>query len=122
MGASWVSIVESAREFARDRDWEQFHTPKNLALAISGEVGELCAEVQWLTADEVRAGLEGDLRERLRDEAADVLIYLMRFADSCDFDLLDAAERKIATNARKYPVGLSRGRATKYTELKGEEA
>ncbi|MEV6226551.1 nucleotide pyrophosphohydrolase [Saccharopolyspora shandongensis] len=106
------------REFAEARDWQRFHTPRNLALALAGEVGELVAELQWVSDEELAERLrDAALFERLSDEAADVLIYLVRFADVCGIDLLAAAEAKIARNEHRYPAGLSRGSAAKYTEL-----
>ena len=103
-------------EFAEERDWDQFHNPKNLAMAVAGEVGELVEHFQWLTFEEAR-----DLPQATRDEvaleAADVLLFLLRLCDKLDIDLAAAAERKLELNARKYPVAKSRGRATKYDKL-----
>jgi NTP pyrophosphatase (non-canonical NTP hydrolase) len=89
--------------FARDRDWEQFHTPKNLAMALAGEAGEVLAELQWLTPLQCQELSEGQ-REALALELADVLIYLCRLADVTGIDLMDAAERKIAINADRFPT------------------
>ncbi|APU19540.1 nucleotide pyrophosphohydrolase [Actinoalloteichus sp. GBA129-24] len=98
------------RAFVEARGWQEFHTPKNLALALTGEVGELVSEVQWLAAEEIPAALaEGPLRGRIADEAADVLLYLLRFADSCGIDLLAAANAKIDRNEQRFPVELQRG-------------
>jgi dCTP diphosphatase len=103
------------RQFAAERDWEQFHTPKNLAMALVAEAGELAAEFQWLTAAQSAAPDEQQL-QRIRAEAADVLIYLVRLADELGFDLLAAAAMKIQANERRYPVDKVRGSSRKYNE------
>ena len=102
--------------FARARDWEQFHTPKNLAMALSVEVAEVVEHFQWLTAEQSQR-LSPAKRGELADELADTFIYLLKLADHFDIDLLDAARRKIRKNARKYPVSKSKGLAKKYSEL-----
>jgi len=101
--------------FAAARDWEQFHSPKNLAMALSVEVAELVEEFQWLSEPESKA-LDAARRERVRLELADVFIYLLRLADRLDVDLIRAADDKIALNERKYPADRVRGDARKYTE------
>lgn len=106
------AVANRLEEFASARDWAQFHTPKNLAMALAGEVGELAAELQWHEGD---TEINNDLKTRLAGEAADVLIYLMRFAAVCEIDLLAAAEAKIAVNEARYPAREARGRADKYT-------
>ena len=104
-------LRDRLREFAAVRDWEQFATPRNLALALAGEVGELCAELQW----EPEGGpLSSERLEAIRGEMADVLIYLVRLGDVLDIDLLAAARRKMRVNARKYPVRRAKGNARKY--------
>lgn len=103
------------REFVRERDWEQFQTPKNLAMALAGEAGELVAEFQWLTAEQ-SANLEGPKLQAVGDEMADVLIYLIRLADTLDVDLLELAAAKQIKNNEKYPASLVRGSARKYSE------
>lgn len=100
------------RDFARERDWEQFHSPKNLCMALSGEVGELLEHFQWLTPEQ-SDNLTEQTRREVELEMADVLLYLIRLADKLDVDLIDAAERKIELNAVKYPIDRSRGNATK---------
>ncbi|MCP2166790.1 nucleotide pyrophosphohydrolase [Goodfellowiella coeruleoviolacea] len=91
-------------DFAAARQWEPWHTPRNLALALTGEVGELVSELQWLTDEEVRAGLaSGPLRDRVADEVADVLLYLVKFADACGLDLLAEAHAKIDRNEVRFP-------------------
>ena len=102
-------------EFAAARDWDQFHSPKNLAMALSVEASELLEEFQWLTEEQSRA-LDAERRERVRLEMADVLIYLLRLADKLDVDVLRAAHDKVALNEAKYPADRVRGDARKYTE------
>jgi len=102
------------REFADARDWEQFHSPKNLAMALAGEAGELLAIFQWLSEMQSSA-LDNEDRDRVAEEMADIQIYLLRLADVLDLSLPAAVEGKIADNERKYPVGESKGNATKYS-------
>ncbi len=102
--------------FAQERDWDQFHNPKNLAMAVAGEAGELVEHFQWLTPEQA-ANLSAATREEVALEAADVLLFLLRLCDKLDIDLAAAAERKLELNAKKYPVHKSRGRATKYDKL-----
>lgn len=107
---SLAEVQERLREFAAVRDWEQFHAPKNLAMALIVEAAELVEHFQWLTPDE-SARLTPAQREAVEQELADVLLYLVRLADRLDVDLLAAAERKIALNEGKYPVESTRGKA-----------
>jgi dCTP diphosphatase len=102
--------------FAAERDWDQFHNPKNLAMAVAGEAGELVEHFQWLTFEQAE-NLPRATRDEVALECADVLLFLLRLCDKLDIDLASAAEKKLALNARKYPVDKSRGRATKYTKL-----
>jgi NTP pyrophosphatase (non-canonical NTP hydrolase) len=102
--------------FAAERDWDQFHNPKNLAMALAGEAGELVEHFQWLTFEEA-ADLPPATREEVALECADVLLFLLRLADKLDIDLAAAAEKKLELNALKYPVEKSRGKATKYNKL-----
>jgi NTP pyrophosphatase (non-canonical NTP hydrolase) len=99
-------------EFARERDWDQFHSPKNLAMALAGEVGELLEHFQWLTEAQSR-DLPADAKDAVALEMADVLLYLVRLADLLDVDLAATAQRKIGLNAVKYPVDVVRGSARK---------
>jgi NTP pyrophosphatase (non-canonical NTP hydrolase) len=101
--------------FAAARDWQQFHSPKNLAMALSVEAAEVVEEFQWLT-EKQSCTLDDERRERVRLELADVFIYLLRLADRLDVDLIRAAEDKIAQNERKYPAERVRGDARKYDE------
>ena len=103
-------------KFAAARDWDQFHNPKNLATAVAVEAGELQEHFQWLTPTQA-ARLSRTARREVAHECADVLLFLLRLCDKLDIDLAAAAKRKLAINARKYPVRKSRGRATKYTKL-----
>jgi NTP pyrophosphatase (non-canonical NTP hydrolase) len=109
-----AGLRRDLRRFADARDWQQFHTPKNLAMALSVEAAELLECFQWLTPDQSARLAAGD-RRAVEEEAADVLLYLLRLTDVMDIDLLDAAQRKMTLNARKYPVSLSRGSARKYS-------
>lgn len=105
-------LAQALREFARERDWEQFHTPKNLAMALIVETAELVEHFQWLTPQQ-SLELNTDKLEQVRQELADNLIYLTRIADVLGIDLMDAAYRKMAINAAKYPADKSRGSAAK---------
>jgi len=107
------------REFAQARDWQRFHTPKNLVMALSVEASELLEPFQWLTAEQSQQ-LGPEQHEAVRQEIADVLIYLTRLADLLEINLLDAAADKLALNARKYPVERSHGNATKYSDFKND--
>jgi dCTP diphosphatase len=95
------------REFARGRDWERYHTPKNLAMALIVEAAELVEPFQWLTPEQSQQ-LGAEQHEAVRQEIADVLIYLTRLADVLEIDLLEAAADKLVINARKYPVDAAR--------------
>lgn len=113
---SLLLLRDALRAFAVERDWEQFHTPKNLAMALSGEAGEVIEHFQWLTP-EASAALSAGQCEEVALELADVLLYLVRLADVLDVDLADAAHRKLAINARRYPAEKARGRYEKYDKL-----
>ncbi len=103
-------LTASIREFAEERDWNRFHSPKNLSMALIVEAAELVEHFQWLTRKQSRAPDE-EQRNAVSLEMADVLIYLVRLADQLDIDLLEAARRKILLNAKKYPLKTSRRRA-----------
>jgi NTP pyrophosphatase (non-canonical NTP hydrolase) len=106
------------REFTSERDWERFHTPKNLVMALAGEAGELVAVFQWLSPDESSDAMaEPSHAERVRDEIADVFAYLLRLADVLGIDLEAALAAKMIKNAQKYPVHAARGSGRKYTDL-----
>src|SRR5215469_10332349 len=106
------------RQFVAERDWEQFHNPKNLVMALAGEVGELTEIFQWLTQEESAAVMaDEDRAGQVRDELADVFAYLIRLADVLEVDLERAFAEKMIKNARKYPAETARSSAAKYTEL-----
>ena len=112
-----ASIESLVSEFASVRDWDQFHSIKNLLLALVGEVGELSELVQWKTDTELNDFLgEVTGRERFAEEIADVMIYLVRLAQQAGIDLPEAVANKIAVNELKYPISLSRGNAVKYNK------
>lgn len=111
-----ITLRDELRTFATDRDWDQFHSPKNLATALNVEAAELLEHFQWLKDEESR-NLPDPVRQAVAEEIADVLLYLVRIADKLDVDLVEAARRKIELNAKKYPVELARGNATKHTKL-----
>jgi len=108
------------RDFARRRDWEQFHAPKNLVMALAGEAGELIEHFQWLTE---RQSEELDARtlEQVASEIADIQIYLVRLADRLGVSIADAVEAKVLENERKYPVERAYGNSRKYTEYGPQE-
>lgn len=105
-------VVTALREFAAQRDWGQFHDPKNLAMALSSEVGELCALYRWVrTEDADSFGQDPGNRARIEDELADVTIFLLLLADRTGINLEEVAMRKISRNAARCPVEMSRGLA-----------
>src|SRR6185437_5234857 len=111
-----LALRDALRRFAAERDWGQFHSPKNLAVAVSVEAAELLEHFQWLT-DEQSAALSPETRAGVSEELADVLLYLIRLADRLDLDLIACATEKLRRNADKYPVEKARGNAKKYTQL-----
>ncbi len=111
-----TALQQKLTEFANERDWQAFHTPKNLAMALAGEAGELLAEFQWLSAEQSGA-LSAQQLVAVKHEMADVLLYLLRLADKLNVNLEQAAYEKIALNAEKYPIALARGNALKYNQL-----
>ena len=113
---SLAELAEAVRRFGRERDWHLYHTPKNLTAALIVEAAELLEPFQWLTPEE-SLRLTEPKREAVRQEMADVLIYLVSLANLLEVDLLQAAEDKLAINAAKYPVEKAKGNAAKYTEL-----
>lgn len=117
-----TEIQEWLRTFAKARDWEQYHTPKNLVMAVAGEVGELVEIFQWLTEEEsCRLRRRGKERTKVEDEMADVFVYILRLADILSIDLQSAVWKKLHKNQRKYPVKLAKGNAKKYTELRNKK-
>ena len=108
-------LQQRLKQFAVDRDWEQFHAPKNLAMALIVEAAELVEHFQWLTEQQSRQLEEAKLQE-VAFELADILIYSLRLAERLDIDLLDVVEKKILINEQKYPVEKVKGSSKKYTE------
>ncbi len=107
---SLSELAETLQRFADERDWEQFHSPKNLVMALGVEVAELAEHFQWLTQKQ-SLQLSPHRKQEVGEELADVLIYLVRLADRLDIDLLTEAGKKVILNAEKYPVKESKGRS-----------
>ena len=116
MSTELESLKLRLRDFAKERDWDQFHSPKNFSMALIVECAELVEHFQWLT-DEQSKNLPAETLEEVRLEMADIFLYLIRLADKLDVDLMDAANRKIKLNAEKYPVEKAKGLAIKYNKL-----
>lgn len=116
MSTDIQDLQTALRSFARERDWEQFHSPKNLAMAMSVEAAELLEQFQWLTEEESRS-LTDTKREAVAEELADVFLYLLQLSDKLGIDPLDAARKKLQLNAIKYPVERAKGTSKKYSEL-----
>lgn len=113
-----AEIKTKVLAFARERDWEQFHSPKNLSMALAAEAGELMEHFLWSTPEHsIAVAHDPAKRTRIADELADVVIYAVEFANATGLDLAAAIEAKMAANAQKYPVEKAKGRADKYTEL-----
>jgi NTP pyrophosphatase (non-canonical NTP hydrolase) len=113
---NFAALRQALRRFAEERDWDKFHSPKNLAIALSVEAAELLEHFQWVSETE-SAVIPPERREQMRHEMADVLLYLIRLADKLNIDLAAAAAEKIQLNATKYPIDKARGHAKKYTEF-----
>ncbi|MDH5821719.1 nucleotide pyrophosphohydrolase [Luteimonas sp. RD2P54] len=109
-------LQAALRRFAEERDWDQFHSPKNLAASLSIEAGEVLEHFQWLTDDQSRQ-LDEEQRKAVGHEIADVLLYLLQLSDKLGIEPLGAARDKLAINAAKYPADKARGSSKKYTEL-----
>jgi NTP pyrophosphatase (non-canonical NTP hydrolase) len=106
------------KAFVRERDWEQFHSPKNLSMALSAETAELMEHFLWVDSQASKARAEEPARRKdIEDELADIIIYALEFANMTGIDVAAAIEAKMAANAKKYPVEKAKGRAEKYTEL-----
>ncbi|MCJ8205194.1 nucleotide pyrophosphohydrolase [Pseudomonas sp. RGM2987] len=111
-------LAASLQRFADDRDWQQFHSPKNLLLALTGEMGELCEIFQWMSeADSVAAAKHPSTAQAVKDELADVLMYLVRLSSVLGVDLNEAVTSKLALNAQKYPVDKAKSTSKKYDQL-----
>lgn len=109
-------LQAAQRAFAQERDWGQFHTPKNLASALAVEAAELLEHFQWLTEEQSRT-LPDDKRVQVGEEIADVLLYLLQLSDKLQIDVMEAAWRKMQLNAEKYPVDRSKGSIRKYNDI-----
>jgi dCTP diphosphatase len=116
MTDSLQGLARQLQQFTSDRDWSQFHSPKNLASALVVETAELLEHFQWLTEDQSRQ-LEPAKREAVAAEMADVLLYLLQLSGALGVDLIAASQAKLEANALKYPVQLARGSSRKYDEL-----
>ena len=115
-GTGFQCLSGRLSEFARDRDWDQFHSVRNLILALVGEAGELAAEVQWVSDTDMESYLaDPTKRSAIASEMADILNYLVRLADKLYVDLVVEALKKIDLNEDRYPVGKARGSSAKYT-------
>lgn len=111
-------LAQALEQFAADRNWAQFHSPKNLVMALSGEVGELNEIFQWLSEDASKSAAHNpDTAQAVEEELADVLMYLVRLASVLGVDLDAAAQRKLRLNGEKYPVEKARNTAKKYDQL-----
>jgi dCTP diphosphatase len=116
--ATVAQLKERVLAFARERDWEQFHAPKNLAMALSAEAAELMEHFLWASAEESRqVAADPAKRAKIAEELADVVIYALEFSNATGLDLAAAIGAKMQANALKYPVDKARGRSAKYTEL-----
>lgn len=115
MADSLNNLREKINAFVKERDWDQFHTPKNLAMAMIVEAAELVEQFQWNTPEESQT-LTPEKREAVSHELADTFVYLLRIAEVLELDLIEATNQKIALNAKKYPVEKARGKNNKYTD------
>ena len=111
------TIQKQLADFADERDWDQFHNPKNLAMALSVEASELVEIFQWLTPEQAEEIMDSSQSDHVKEEVADVMIYLLRLADKLDIDLESIVNDKIVQNGKKYPVNLSKGNADKSTSF-----
>jgi NTP pyrophosphatase (non-canonical NTP hydrolase) len=116
MADSLAALEAEIDAFVLERDWAQFHTPKNLAMSVAIEAAEILEHFQWLTGEESR-DLAREKRDEVGNEIGDVLIYLLRLSRTLDVDIVAAARKKLDENRRKYPVEKARGKATKYVDL-----
>jgi dCTP diphosphatase len=114
MNSDIQSLTQSLRDFAKEREWEQFHSPKNLAAALTVEAAELLEHFQWMTEDQSTQP-SAETKAQIAAEAADVFLYLLQICDKLNIDLMVAAEQKLVVNAQKYPVERARGSSKKYS-------
>ncbi len=116
----FITLRDKARKFADDRDWNQYHSPKNLSMALSGEVAELLEIFQWLTEDQSRS-LTPEQKQEAAHEIADVQIYLIRLADKLGIDINTAVEEKMVINEIRYPADKVKGSSKKYTAYQNDK-
>jgi NTP pyrophosphatase (non-canonical NTP hydrolase) len=116
VNAELQALQDALRAFAREREWEQFHSPKNLASALSVEAAELLEHFQWMTETQSR-DLSTEKRKEIAEEVADVFLYLLQLSDKLGIDVVEAAKHKLQINAAKYPVDLAKGSSKKYSEF-----
>jgi len=109
-------LMKRIRDFIKERDWEQFHSPKNLSMALSIEASEIMEHFQWKTTEESRQ-LDEETWSEVKDEIGDTFVYLLRLCDELNIDPIKAANDKMLKNAEKYPVEKARGNSKKYTKL-----
>ncbi|MCF7761149.1 MAG: nucleotide pyrophosphohydrolase [Cephaloticoccus sp.] len=113
-----AQLKNLSANFTKERDWEQFHAPKNLCMAMAAEVGELMEHYLWLTVEESSSlTANPDKKTQIEEELADVFLFSLQFANMTGIDIAAAIEAKVAKNASKYPVSKAKGRADKYTDL-----
>lgn len=112
---SLLALIGRINSFVEERDWVQFHSPKNLAMAMIVEAGEVVEHFQWMSEQESR-NLDEATKEKVGQELSDTLVYLLRIAEVCGIDLIEAANKKIDLNAQKYPVEKCKGSNAKYTD------
>ena len=110
-------LIEQIRAFNKERDWEKFHSPKNLAMALNVEVSEIAEHFQWLKEEESK-NLSPEKLAEIKDEIGDVMIFLLSLSDKLDINVLDAAADKLEKNKKKYPVEKAKGNSLKYSEYK----
>lgn len=108
-------IIKKLRKFNEERDWDHFHSPKNLAMALSVEVAEIVEHFQWITQEQSR-NLNNDKLAKIKDEIGDVMIYLASLSDKLGIDMVEAAIEKIEKNREKYPADKVKGKSLKYSE------
>jgi len=109
------TLIKKIRSFNAERDWDKYHSPKNLAMAFAVEVAEIAEHFQWLTDDQSR-DLTNDKMVQVKDEIGDAMILLLNLSDKLGIDPVEAAKEKLKKNAEKYPVKKAKGKADKYTE------
>ena len=108
-------LIKKLEEFSKDRDWEQFHSPKNLIMALTSEVGELSDIFQWISEEQSKLeNINPKDLDKAKEELADVFLYTLRIADKLGINLKEEANKKIEVNGKKYPIKLSKGNSTKY--------